>query len=205
MPRPNLIIIITIILGLLYVITTPTKLYESFGNKCPDVLIEKEGTFYLFNSNLAEIPGVNPVTFNNLEDYVEYIDWQRSQQISCPVLYLQQSFNAQGDTEYKQRPSPVELHGGLPPAPAQSKEFNNDSKLLDSNRNDPPYNKNSYPGFDPENQYIGLNTPLDKLFHQDFDGDSPNPMDSNWCGQDCTQALVEDGYYEENNVYRYKS
>ena len=142
----------------------------------------RKGILSLFNSKLAEIPGVNPIKFNGLEDYVEYLDWQRSQKVNCPVLYLQHSYDAQGNAEYKQRPSPTELQGGLPPVLLEQ-SFSNESKLLDSNRNDPPYNKNSYPGFDPDNQYIGLDTPLDKMYNQNFDGISPNPMDSNLAGQ----------------------
>ena len=41
---------------------------------------------------------------------------------------------------------------------------NQSTKLLDSNRND-PYNENAYPGFDPDNQYIGITSPLDKMYH----------------------------------------
>ena len=37
------------------------------------------------------------------------------------------------------------------------------SKLYDAGRDDPPYNKNSYPAFDKMNQYIGLDVPLDQI------------------------------------------
>ena len=59
---------------------------------CPNLLIQKDSRFYLYNSKLAKVPGVNPIEFDNLEDYVEFLDWQRSQGIRCPVLYLQQTF-----------------------------------------------------------------------------------------------------------------
>ena len=62
-----------------------------------------------------------------------------------------------------------------------------------------------YPGFDPQNQYIGLDTPLDKMYNQDFDGVSPNPMDPNWAGSELTQTLVDNGYYAANNVFKIKS
>tara|TARA_R110002074_G_C12412933_1_gene655219 strand:+ start:195 stop:827 length:633 start_codon:yes stop_codon:yes gene_type:complete len=207
----NILSIALIILWLLFVIKNSNN-KEGFINDCPDILIEKDGVLSLFNSKLAEIPGVNPIKFNGLEDYVEYLDWQRSQKINCPVLYLQHSYDAQGNAEYKQRPSPTELQGGLPPVlqgglppVLLEQSFSNESKLLDSNRNDPPYNKNSYPGFDPENQYIGLDTPLDKMYHQNFDGISPNPMDSNWAGQEFTQGLIDKNYYINNNIFKNKS
>jgi hypothetical protein len=52
---------------------------------------KKDNKFYLYNSKVVKVPGVNPVVFNNLEDYVEFIEWQRSQNINCPVLFLQQT------------------------------------------------------------------------------------------------------------------
>ena len=64
---------------------------------------------------MAKVPGVNPVQFANLEEYVQFLDWQRGQGIRCPVLFLQQTFDAQGQVVYKTRPSPTDLQGGLPP------------------------------------------------------------------------------------------
>ena len=56
-------------------------------------MIQQGDEIYLYNSKLAKIPGVNPVKFNNLEDYVEFIDWQKSQNITCPILFLQHSYD----------------------------------------------------------------------------------------------------------------
>jgi hypothetical protein len=100
--------------------TTPTK--EQFENEahdssyqCPNLLIQKGSRFYLYNSKMSKVPGVNPIEFENLEDYVGFLEWQRSKNIRCPVLYLQQSIDAQGNTVYKIRPSVTEPQGGLPP------------------------------------------------------------------------------------------
>jgi len=82
------------------------------------MLIQKGAAFYLYNTKLAEVPGVNPVRFNNLEEYVEFLDWQRSQGIRCPVLYLQEVYDSQGKMTYKARPSATEPQGGLPPTTA---------------------------------------------------------------------------------------
>ena len=65
--------------------------------RCPNLLIQKGSRFYLYNSKLAQVPGVNPVEFDNLEDYTEFLDWQRSQNIRCPVLYLQETYDTQGN------------------------------------------------------------------------------------------------------------
>jgi len=36
-------------------------------------------------------------------------------------------------------------------------------KLTDANRDDPPYNQNNYAGIDPQDQYVGVKTPLDNI------------------------------------------
>jgi len=187
-------------------------------NKCPNLLIQKNSRFYLYNSKLAQVPGVNPVEFDNLEDYTEFLDWQRSQGIRCPVLYLQQSYDAQGNSVYKVRPSVSEPQGGLPPSIASSSGnviyestdsatglLNpNPTLLVDATRNDPPYNKNSYPAFDETSYYVGTTTPLDEMNVQENKLQiSPNPMDDNWGGATYTQNLVDKGYYKDDEVAIY--
>ena len=201
------IIIAVFILGLCFV--TKYNNVEGFDNKfharCPNILIQKGSAFFLYNSKLAKVPGVNPLRFNHLDDYVQFMDWQRSQGIRCPVLYLQESYDAQGNPVLKGRPSPTNLQGGLPDYIIQGGLADGvpvvpTTKLTDATRNDPPYNKNSYPGFDGENQDIGSTTPLDKMFHESGSKVSDNPMDTNWGGIDYTQSLVDSGYYEGDEV-----
>lgn len=190
-----LFIVIAFLLGLYFCCNyTSKQVTEGFDvskNACPNILIQKGKEIYLHNSKQAKIPGVNPIKFNNLEEYVEFLDWQRSQNINCPVLFLQHSYNAQGKPVYSIRPSPTDPQGGLPPtltygsdsqAIPLSAQKPLETKLIDAGRNDPPYNKNSFPGFDAQNQYEGDYTPLDKMFdQQEGKGKfSTNPMDSNW-------------------------
>jgi len=203
------IIVLVFILGLYFITCGNVK--EPFDNseshyRCPNVLIQKGKQFFLYNSKLGNVPGVNPVEFNNLEDYVEFMDWQRSQGIRCPVLYLQESYDPQGNVVFTARPSPTDPQGGLPVHPlpippggpkGQSQPI---SKLFDAGRDDPPYNINSYPAFDQQDQYIGLNTPLDQMFHETGSEVSPNPMDVNWGGRIYTQKLVDSGYYKDDEV-----
>ena len=160
--------------------------------RCPDVLIQKGTKFYLYNSKLATVPGVNPISFDKLSDYSEFTDWQRSQGINCPVLYLQESYDVQGETVYRARASPTNLQGGVPEQPV--------TKLFDAGRDDMPFNKNSFPGFDKQDQYIGLNTPLDQMYNETGTSVSPNPMDTNWGGKEFTKNLVEKGYYDDRVV-----
>ena len=189
------------------------------GVRCPNLLIQKGSRFYLYNSKVAKVPGVNPIEFENLEDYTEFLDWQRSQNIRCPVLYLQETYDAQGNPVYKVRPSVSEPQAGLPPSIASSigdiisestlgdpnaLAYPNPTLLVDSTRNDPPYNKNSYPAYDESSYYIGTTTPLDTMdMAQEKSNVSPNPMDPNWGGSEYTENLVNQGYYKDNEVKIY--
>jgi hypothetical protein len=167
------------------------------GPRCPNILIQKGAKYYLYNSNVTQVPGVNPIAFNNLEEYVEFLEWQRAAGIRCPVLYVQNTYDVQGERVYKIRPSVTDLQGGLPPSIANA---TNPTLLVDSNRNDPPYNRGQYPSHDQTSYYVGTTTPLDvnldsnMLYNQK--GASDNPMDPNWGGADYTEELVESGYYK---------
>jgi len=191
-------------------VTNGSETYQIAEN-CSDVLIEKGSEFFLYNSKRANVPGVNPIRFSNLDEYTEFTDWQRSQGILCPILYLQHAYNVQGDSVYKVRPSPTNQHAGLPdyyitdemlelasknimPPPIE-RAMHEESKLIDAGRkNSNDYNKNNYPGFDGHNQYIGKETPLDKMFNDTSNKFSANPMDSTWGGIDYTEQIMETGY-----------
>jgi hypothetical protein len=223
--------IIVFLIGLFfYAKPSNSKYSEGLTNntlnapRCPNLLIQKGSKFYLYNSKIAQIPGVNPVEFNNLEDYTEFLDWQRSQNIRCPVLYLQETYDAQGNRVYKSRPSVSEPQAGLPPSaaapvgiasqvtpmmetslePVGDEAYPNPTLLVDATRNDPPYNKNSYPAYDQTSYYIGTTTPLDQMnMKQEKAPISPDPMDPNWGGSAYTEDLVEKGYYKSNEVSLY--
>jgi len=215
------LLIIAFFMGLyFYVKASDKKFAEGFTDntikRCPDLLIQKDNKFYLYNSKVAKVPGVNPVEFDNLEDYTEFLDWQRSQGIRCPVLYLQQTYDAQGNPVYKVRPSVSEPQGGLPPSIASSSGNiiteettqqllnTNPTLLVDATRNDPPYNTNSYPAYDESSYYIGTTTPLDAMnTAQENLVKSPDPMDPNWGGAAYTQSLVDKGYYKDDEVQIY--
>ena len=114
------------------------------------------------------------------------MNWMRSSGIRCPVLYLQQTNDTQGESTYRMLPDPDEPNAGLPPAqPAKV------TKLFDAG-----HNKGSTPGFDPMNQYIGDYTPLDQVFNQkELLTKSDNPMDTNWAGIGYSQKQIKDGIY----------
>jgi hypothetical protein len=238
-----LIVIIIIIQGLTFMASKSKTKKDGFDNMvpktCPNTLIQFGNEFYLYNSSVAKVPGVNPLRFGSLEEYTEFLEWQRSQGIRCPVLFLQKTLDAQGNTSFVSRPSPIDLQGGLPherlrdatnnppnynhltqnqiyannakkyteiigdTQPNNTKYQNNpDTLLIDASRNYSPFNSNSFPGFDPTNQYIGMNTPLDKIFNENVGGTSPNPMDTNWGGANFTQELIDNGHYADREVYK---
>lgn len=207
MIQRTLIILLFIVALIFYIMYGNGSLKEGLSNKnnrCPNVLIQKGKDFFLFNTKLARIPGVNPLQFSSLEDYKEFLDWQRSQDIRCPILYLQQSFNAQGDEIFQQRPDPFEPQGGLSENPEAPLSEEITTLLYDASRGDAPYNQQGYPAFDPQNQYIGEHTPLDAMNTEA--GKLPlsgNAMDSNWGGPSYTQELINRGHYKGREVTKY--
>jgi len=168
--------------------------------RCPNLLIQKGSKYYLYNTNLVEVPGVNPIEFNDLEEYTEFLEWQRGAGIRCPVLYLQNSYDAQGERVYKVRPSVSDPQGGLPPSPPVPPPLRY-TELVDATQSDKPYNQNSYPAYDQTSYYVGQMTPLDAVNNSNHNMlFSDNAMDPNWGGTDYTQALVDTGYYKGNEV-----
>jgi len=200
------------IIGLLFTMThTSQNVQEAFEgrsesssrvntNRCPDILIQKGSELYLHNSRIAKVPGVNPLKFNNLEEYVEFTDWQRGQGIRCPVLYLQNTFDAQGKPIYKIRPSPTDLQGGLPPVASIGAGMDDETEHVPKtshrieDADNPPMDANSYPAFDPMDPNVG------SVHLKKVKGVSANPMDTNWGGDAYTQSLINAGKYAGNEV-----
>ena len=206
------LLIILVFLGSLYFYLNydASKLYVQEGlttmngeNRCPNILIQKGPKYYLYNSTIAQVPGVNPIEFNNLEEYTEFLDWQRGAGIRCPVLYVQNTYDIQGNRVYKTRPSVTEPQGGLPPTTPVPLPLKF-TKLVDAGRSDGAYNKNGYPAFDQSSYYVGALTPLDQVKNSESNMlYSDDPMDPNWGGTKYTQALVDAGYYKGNEVSLY--
>ena len=168
-------------------------------SRCPNMLIERENNYFLYNSKMAIVPGVNPIQFKSLEEYSEFLDWQRGQGINCPVLELKYSTDPQGNDVYKIKPDMFKNQGGLPNTSSTANSngeigmYQNDtSSILDANMDSTSkkpieFNKGTI-GFDPQNQYIGLQTPIDNITSNK--SPSANPMDSNWGGAAYTQNYV---------------
>ena len=189
---------------------------ESIKNnpKCPDLLLRTGNVLFLYNTKDSLMNGINPIAFNNLDEYINYLEIQRKNGIRCPVLFLQQETNTQGQDVYRVRPSPFNQHPGgqYPPVGYMLEnesgyiDKTNPTKILDASRENPPFNSGNYPGFDPQGLHQGVYTELDKIhdsteFQNGIGGVSDNPMDSNWGGVQYTNYQVQSGKYDENLVY----
>lgn len=198
----NYILIFSLLILGLYFIYKHNKI-EQFQNKpkCSNILLERENKYYLYNSDLAIVPGVNPISFNNLEEYTEFLEWQRGQGIDCPVLKLQKSFDTQNNEIY-QVTSNVFSNDDL----KLNYDEQNTKPIHNATMDNPQFNQGRM-SFDPTNQQVGNYTGLDQMYHDNTfdDGCSANPMDTNWCGPEYTRKKVKEGAYKEDEVYKKSS
>jgi hypothetical protein len=244
----SLALLTIFLLGLYYYVIYNDSEYEgmrlmsgSSTARCPNILVQQGHRYQLYNSKLDKVPGVNPIEFENLESYTEFLNWQHSQGIRCPVLYLQKSYDIHGEAGYKIRDNVHDLKGGTPsssvtitdspqtvsipvqgnspvlvpvPVPAPA------CKPLPENISD-PYDLSS----SPCNNATTSNSPVLKdasfvtaevpvpfyISSKPYDSSdqstttmekSPNPMDPNWGGAGFTQKLVDQGFYQGNEITR---
>lgn len=168
-------------------------------DRCPNILVQHGSEIFLYNSKVEKVPGVNPIRFKSLDDYSEFMDWLQGRGIRCPVLFLQYSYDAQGNPVYKMRPSPTDLQGGLSPNVPYSPAPTALVQLMDASRDNPPFNNEMYDGFDPLNFNIGDYTPHDAAFREKelTMKYSDNPMDSNWGGIRYSESVVASGAYAD--------
>jgi hypothetical protein len=163
---------------------------------CGNILVQKGSKIVLKNTAKAEIPGVNPIVFDNLEDYVEYMQWIRSQGVNCPVLYLREQYDAQNECSYKLEPDPSDP-GSFVPTIGNTQSGNDSGKLIDANHTKSVFNRNDYPGFDPSGQDIGKHTPLDVMNEPDLGSDA---MQRGWKGVKYSKDAVASGEYKDDVV-----
>jgi hypothetical protein len=125
-----------------------------------------------------------------------YLEIQKKMGNNCPVLFLQEENNTQGQNVYRIRPSPFDMAGG-------TQQSNNTVPVVvkDASRVSTIYNTNQTPGFDPTSQYIGVYTNIDAI-HDSTNNDlvSYNAMDTKWAGIIATEKAIQSGKYDENNV-----
>lgn len=166
-------------------------------NSCENILIKKDNLYYLRNTNRPEIPGINPKIFNHLDEYTDYIEYQRSQGIRCPVLFLQNIENTQGEKSYRvfSDPEQSKYLQGLPFI-TESNEKEQDQIFISA---DLENNPGSYPGSDKSRMSNGYETILDKKIKLS-DSKSPNAMDTNWGGIDFTNDRIDAGDFDDDKI-----
>lgn len=209
------IFLMIIFLGGLYFYlkyTNPTVL-ENMENeakpRCPNLLIQIGSKYYLYNSNLKKVPGVNPIEFSNLEDYADFLKWQESVGVKCPVLYLQNTYDAQGSRVYKMRPNVFDTQGGLPSTttPSQNAKVVTNTNTINMTMPDifktkttPKQNEINVMDFSKQNiEYPGSLAPITPK----FDSLDDDPMNPNWGGEKYTEKMIDEGKYKANEVLFY--
>ena len=194
----KLIIIIMVFLFGLYICLNykTSDVVENFkgSTDCPNLLVKKGKELHLVNTKKTLVPGVNPIRFNSLEEYAEYVEWSQKVGIKCPILYFEQTYDTQNNKGYRMLNDPLNTKPGLSSDP--NLRTAKTILLTDSNRDDPPYNQNNFAGYDPDDQTIGTKTPLDSVTLQTGEG-SYSPADPNWVGGTCTQRAVNNGKFKK--------
>ena len=198
MKLKTILIIVIFLLGLYFCLNYKSSdVIEGYDNNmenCPNLLIKKGKELHLVNTKKPQIPGVNPIRFNSLEDYAEYIAWAQRVGIKCPILYYEQTYDTQNNRGFRMLDDPLNPNAGLASNPSYMQTPT--TLLLDSNRDDPPYNQNNFAAFDPNDQDVGNNTPLDNVTLK-TDYGSLSAMDDDWCGGKCSQKAVDRGDFSK--------
>ncbi len=119
--------------GIYFLMSQPVESFVS--GKCPTTLIKDGEYMYLYDPSMAKVPGVNPIRLKSLDEYKEFVEWQRKSQLQCPILHLERVYTADGTAMYEIRQNFLESEEcGLQPAMVQS----------------------VYIPYDPENQTQGM-------------------------------------------------
>ena len=145
-----LFVTVMVIWGLIFVSKQPVE--ETFiSGECPTTLI-KDGNYYLvYDPTKAKIPGVNPIQLKSLEDYKEFVKWQRNSKLGCPILHYEKVYTTQGTEMYEIKPDFETNEGGVNhsvPEPISE-------RCTDALLSHPPFNSNMFPAYDPQNQTEG--------------------------------------------------
>ena len=181
------------------------------NNQCHDLLIQKGNKILLYNTKQQTTDGINPISFNSLDDYKQFVEVQQSKNIHCPVLFLKREYDIQGKEIYRNKPIQPNIDINKPEhainvalnnsngllfnptnytnyEPTKIPDFkeNIDRKpipVLDATRVSKVYNVNNYPSFDPYGLYVGKYTVIDKIHDSTQEAKiSTNAMDTNWGG-----------------------
>ena len=141
-------------------------LMEGTNEFCHDLIEERNNKIYVYNSKSELIPEINPLVFENLDDYKKHMDWKAKNGDDCPVLYIKRKYTTQNKLGYQlaKDPSSDELYT-LPPVDETKHKKNNGNIHYNRNLHNSElvFNK-GMPGFDPTDQDIGKKNSIDMKF-----------------------------------------
>ena len=89
-----------------------------------------------------------------LHEYSTFVKNQQAQGSDCPILFLQEEADVQGNDVYRVRPSPFDLQGGMDPLDAKDEICRINAK---------EFNSKGRHGFDPTGQGQGIFDILDVI------------------------------------------
>jgi len=78
-------------------------------NDCAKLLIRRGMKLYLYNNTIED----EPTIFDSLKEYIHHLEKQRKDGIRCPVLFLQQENDTQGNDVYRVRSNPADPNSGF--------------------------------------------------------------------------------------------
>jgi hypothetical protein len=160
---------------------------EPVAHVCPDLLVQKANKVYLYSTNEPEIQGVNPIMFDNLHQYTEYIEYKRSKGIRCPVLHLKQVYDTQGKSNYR--------FFAPPESPLTDRCLHNQFQNIERGLVNSGFNPGNRPSYDSTLQNLGVYTPLDAM-EKSCDAISDSAMDTHWGGVQHSRNIVDSGKYD---------
>lgn len=171
MKMKRMALLLFVFLIFIYGIYFIAKPRESFiSTECPNTMIKDGNKILLYNPKYPKVPGVNPIQLDSLEDYDEYVEWQRANNLTCPILHLEKVFDAQGGEQYQVKNS-FETNGtgglnhtipNVRHTPCQNTM--DVGQTINASLDDPPYNSNQYPAYDEYDQDIGRRNVIDNNF-----------------------------------------
>lgn len=204
-------VIFIFVLGFIYV-SSNEPLKENFENnyKCYSLLFLKNNEIFLYNYSF-DLSYNNPKKFDSMNDYLSYIrKINKINNIRCPILELLDINDISNNKNVNNINNYIDNNYD-----AYYKTDNNNNNTNNNNEYNEStifdyddvtdgyykeiYNKNMYPSFDKNNQNIGEETSLDKIYFSDSKISS-NPMDTNWGGHKFTNKLIKQNYYKDRYI-----
>ena len=161
-----LVFIIFMIVYGIYFVAKPRNIPETFiSGDCPNTMIKDGDKILIYNPKHPKVPGVNPIQMGSLEDYEQYVAWQRANKMNCPILHLEKVFDTQGTEKYQVKDNfsinSNNCDGGVNHSIPVVKETPELGKIIDASLDSPPYNSNQMPGYDPLDQDVGRKNVID--------------------------------------------